>query len=272
MASTNEIFLQAISIVKQAGTIIRDRIFDAQPTLLKDKFNFATPVDYEVQEFIIGKLAQIVPDSAFLAEEDHFDRYDISQPLWVLDPIDGTTNFIHGYPHVAISLALVRHNKILFGIVYNPIAKELFYSQVGNGSYLNDQRIMISSNKTLDNCIIGFGLPYNRRKSDFLFQKAQQVFSRCQDIKRKGPASLDIAYVSCGRLDGYFELDLHPWDFVAGILILEEAGGRITDWSGLPLSIDRSNNIIASNKYIHGSLINILNSKHVTELPRLPNH
>ncbi len=137
---------------------------------------------------------------------------------------------------------------------------------------MNNERIVVSPNKTLKQCIIGFGLPYDRRKSAFIFKKAQQVFLQCQDLKRKGPASLDIVYVSCGRLDGYFELDLQPWDFAAGILILEEAGGRISDWTGLSLPINRRTNVIASNRHIHELLINAIDIQHINKVAGLSAH
>lgn len=248
----------AIGIIKEVGKVISrsfrfNRLIDT-----KSFANFVTDIDYKVEKLMVEQLRDLIPNS-YVVTEETYNKFILDEEyVWILDPVDGTTNLIHRYPHVAISLSLVHKGQIVFGIIYNPLAKELFYAEKNGGAYRNQQKISVSQNKYLDECIVGFGLPYNRNKGCKMFEYVQRVFELSQDVKRKGPAALDIAYVACGRLDAYFEMDLHPWDFSAGKLILEESGGVITQWNGDKVLNTESNNILATNGYIHNDIKRIL--------------
>ncbi|WP_230967726.1 inositol monophosphatase family protein [Nostoc sp. WHI] len=250
----------AISTVKEAGKIVKEKF--AGDTALTEKgfANFVTEVDFTVEKFVTNRLRITTPECHILTEETYKENLDTDKIIWILDPLDGTTNFIHNYPHISISLALVVGAKVQLGVIYNPMNDELFYAELGEGAFLNTNRIHVSSHESLAKSILGFGLPYNRERTNEIFASVEKVFSTCQDVKRKGPASLDIAYVACGRLDGYFELDLEVWDLSAGLILLEEAGGKITDWHGNPLAmVSCQSDVLATNGKIHNSLIDILN-------------
>lgn len=258
-----QVFLKTIEEVKIAGEILLEGFNNSEKEIDKKGFaNYVTNTDLKVQEYLIENLQKIIQGSRFVAEEKDNSKVDKNGPVWIIDPIDGTTNFIHKYPHVAISLALVDNYEKIFGIVYNPISDELFYALKGEGAFLNGNKICASKNNKLESCIVGFGVPYDRNKSEYVLKTAQKVVVTCEDLKRCGPASLDICYVACGRLDAYFELNLRPWDISAGIIILEEAKGFATDWNGRELDLFKDqNNIAVTNKYIHNELVNIIKDK-----------
>ena len=203
----------------------------------------------------------IIPGSNIITEETERNDFCLDRPTWILDPVDGTTNLLHGYGHSAVSLALFMDGKALAGWIYNPRSNEMFTGEAGKGACLNGEKIQVSSNSLLEDCLISFGTtPYDRRRAKETFSIIEHIFMECQEIRRSGSAALDLAYVACGRTDGFFELCLQPWDFAAGLLILEEAGGKLTDWEGKrPDSISQSG-IIASNGLIHDILLKHIKS------------
>jgi myo-inositol-1(or 4)-monophosphatase len=222
--------------------------------------NFVTNIDIEVQNRLHDGLGRLMPNAVFVSEESDVHEWDGQRPAWIIDPIDGTTNMIHGYPHVAISVAYI-DGADRFGIVYNPFNGELFTAISGHGAYLGTERISVSENARMEQTIIGFGLPYNRYLARTMFRAAEKVYETCQDMKRKGSAALDLCYVAAGRLDGYFEVDLNIWDFAAGGIILEEAGGTVTDWFGEPVIPHRRKaDVASSNGKIHPSLLSLIQS------------
>lgn len=258
-----QVFDLAKDLVLQAGEIVAERFETKKQVKEKSFGNFVTQVDFEVQYFIRNGLSKILPESSFIGEENYNRLLRLNKYIWILDPIDGTTNLVHGYPHMAISLALYEKYTGLFGIVYNPINKEMFTGIANGGAFINNKAIETSKFKTLDECIIGYGLPYKRSKANTIFKIIESLHPKCQDFRRSGSAALDLAYVACGRLDGYFELDLRPWDFAAGKIILEEAGGTVTKWDGAQIDVLKSNNIVATNGLIHEDLLTILGNKRV---------
>lgn len=174
---------------------------------------------------------------------------------WILDPIDGTTNLIHDYQHSVVSLALYNKGEIVLGVIYDPFREDVYYAQKGKGSFLNGSPIHVSDAETLRETIVTIGTsPYDRELTEVNFQRFQRVFERSQDIRRTGSAALDLAYVACGRTGGFFESLLSPWDFAAGMLLVTEAGGRVTNYAGESLNLLQRGSVIASNGKVHEEL------------------
>ena len=226
----------------------------------KNKADFVTNVDLFSEQKLIEGLQKI--DNIPCISEESASRHVMDNTYWVIDPIDGTTNFIHGYPSYCIAIAKVVDSVIKYGFVYNLVDKELFVGIKDQGSYLINsrraiKRICVSKTEKLEDSLIGFGCPYDKSKGLDLFRLTAKFFEKCHDLKRKGPASLDICYVACGRLDAYFEFDLKPWDYAAAKLILEEAGGVLTDWEGY-YNLFKSCNVVASNNRLHGEMLTVL--------------
>jgi myo-inositol-1(or 4)-monophosphatase len=213
--------------------------------------DFVTDVDRDINTFLEFELKEI-KNLPVVSEENNVKA---KKDYWVIDPIDGTTNLIHGYPSCCISIALVKNGKVTEGCVFNIFTKEMFVGIKGKGSYLcySDstyyKRLNVSKVERLGDSLLGFGFPYDRFKAHALLQIIERLICECHDLKRMGPASLDICYVACGRLDGYYELDLNEWDYQAARLILEEAGGKLTNqFNEDP---DDKCNILATNGLIH---------------------
>ena len=232
-------------------------IMDAQSShdvTVKGRADFVTRTDTSVQQFLKEHLAAAWPHIQFLGEENGQNHADFSKPVWILDPIDGTTNLIYNYMHSAVSLGYYENHEVTMGVIYNPFREELFYAQKGRGAYLNGQRIHVSSKSALNDSLIAVGTtPYDKTMAPVNFKTFQRIFENFLDIRRSGSAALDIAYTACGRQDGYFERDLKPWDFSAGAVILSEAGGTVTGFDG-PIDFSKNQNIIASNGLIHDEL------------------
>ncbi|MCX4363069.1 MAG: inositol monophosphatase family protein [Clostridia bacterium] len=222
--------------------------------------DFVTNIDLKVEKKLIEGLKNIDNIPCLSEESKLFMDY---VDYWVIDPIDGTTNLIHDYPSFCVSIAKVRNNITEYGFVYNLATKELFIGIKSQGSYLintkyaNKKKICVSKINNLSDGLIGFGFPYDRSKIDSLFNMSNIILKSCHDLKRNGPASLDICYVASGRFDGYFEYDLNEWDYKAAKLILEEAGGKITNWRGDDV-VKGTNNICASNVRLHKQILKLL--------------
>lgn len=232
---------------------------NAKNVTVKGYADFVTMVDTSVQEFLKEKLFKIAPHVQFMGEENHMDQIDPKKPSWILDPIDGTTNLIFDYHHSAVSLAYYDGNRIRMGVVYNPFSGETFYASRGQGAFLDEKPIRVTKHSSLDQSLISIGTsPYDRELARENFRIFLEVFQKSLDIRRSGSAALDLAYVACGRLDGFFEKNLKPWDFAAGSVILEEAGGQITNDMGQPLDFCKNQNIVSSNGLIHEKLLECL--------------
>lgn len=217
----------------------------------KGPADFVTQVDFKVQDYLIRELEDISPGIQIMAEEKE-NQIDPSRPHWILDPIDGTTNLVHGYSHSAVSLALHDGERIAFGIVYNPFSGETFHASAGGGCYLNNERVWASRGRLLKDSLIMVGTAsYYKELADVIFAEIFRIYRSCQDIRRTGSAALDLAYVACGRVEGFFERNLKPWDIAAGMLLIQEAGGRVSGYSGEELTLRRTNDIVADNGEIH---------------------
>lgn len=225
----------------------------------KGPADFVSTADTTAETIIREELARARPDYGFLMEEaGETSGHDSDDRCWVVDPLDGTSNFLHGLPHWAISIALAERGQVVAGVVLDPIKNELFQAEKGSGAFLNDRRIRVSSRRRLEECLIATGAPYrgHGERHEFL-SEADAVMAATAGIRRWGAAALDLAYVAAGRYDGFWERALSPWDIAAGIAILREAGGLVTEIEGGPIRLD-SNSILAGNEDTHAALGKLL--------------
>ena len=241
----------AVEAARAAGVIITRAMKRLDTVKIAEKHpnDFVTEVDQRVEEEIISIIKKAHPSHGILGEEGGEIKGDDYQ--WIIDPIDGTRNFIHGFPHFAVSIAITYKNKIEHGVIYDPVRQELFTASRGKGAHLNDRRIRVSTRKHLQECLLGTGFAYRHlAKIDTTPAKIlHAVLPICGDIRRAGAATLDLAYVACGRLDGFWELGLHLWDIAAGILLVKEAGGIVCDPYGGEDYL-KTGNIVAANPVI----------------------
>jgi myo-inositol-1(or 4)-monophosphatase len=191
--------------------------------------DFVTAADVKTEAALFESLSKARPGYGFLGEERGMVEGSDKTHTWIVDPIDGTTNFLHGMPHFAINVALEREGKIVAGVTYNPILNEMFWAERGRGAYLNDKRIRVAARTRLDDSLIGTGVPFVGRPGHGQFLKElHQVTQRVAGVRRLGSSALDFAWVAAGRYDGYWERNLKPWDVAVGLLLVEEAGGKVT--------------------------------------------
>ena len=240
----------AVRAARAAGNIIIRQFDRAQdlPASEKSKNDYVTEVDKQAEAVIIDTLLKAYPKHAILAEEG--GAQGKSEYVWIIDPLDGTTNFMHGFPHFAVSIALQHKGKLQQAVIYDPLRQELFTTSRGDGAYLNDRRIRVSKRKNLDGALLGTGFPFGESANiDRFLDTCRTLMPVTAGIRRAGAATLDLAYVACGRLDGFWEFGLKPWDIAAGALLIEEAGGVVcsidTDKEYLT-----SGNIVSGNPYI----------------------
>jgi len=225
---------------------------------MKGPANFVTAADRRAEEILHAELTKARPGYSFLGEEGgHRDGSDKSH-CWIVDPLDGTTNFMHGIPQFAISIALERDGVIVAGIIYNPANEELFLAERGKGAFLNDQRLRVAARRRMSEAVIACGMPHFGRGDLALFRgELAAVQEKVAGLRRFGAAALDLAWVAAGRFDAFWERDLSPWDMAAGILMVREAGGFATDLDGED-AIFTKRQIIAGNEFLHKTLIEVL--------------
>ncbi len=259
----------AVTIVKQAGNLLLKFFNSKHEIHYKGLFDMVTEADLASEKAIVTSLKKLTPEIQILAEESSSQselKRQSSGYQWVIDPLDGTTNFAHGFPHFAISVALLNNGKPMLGIVFDPLKNELFTAINDQGASLNNSSIHVSSTSHSDKSLVATGFPYTIREID---QKNLIEFCTfrlaCQGIRRFGAAALDLAYVASGRLDGFWEYGLKPWDTAAGILLVKEAGGNVTRYDGAEYAVNCPD-IIASNGRIHPFMQRVLTA----DLPRLP--
>ena len=210
------------------------------------KGNFVTDYDSRIQKILEKRLLELLPEAVFLGEEDQMDHTDISSGYsFIVDPIDGTANFTRGLNASCISVALAQDGRPVLGVVYNPYREETFYARKGKGAYLNGERIS-ASGRPLEEGLVLFGTaPYQEELTRRSFEIAFRYMSRAEDLRRSGSAAIDLCTIACGRAEFFFELSLCPWDYAAGALIVEEAGGLVCDLAGNPLTYDRKQTVTA---------------------------
>jgi len=225
---------------------------------MKGPRNFVTAADLRAEEIVHGELAKARPDYGFLGEEGGVHAGSDKSHRWIVDPLDGTTNFLHGIPHFAVSIALEREGTVVAALTYNPANDELFVAERGKGAFLNDQRLRVAARSRLADAVVACGLPHHGRGDLALARReiaaAQQHYA---GLRRFGAATLDLAWVAAGRFDAYWERDLSPWDLAAGILLVREAGGFVSDLDGRD-GILAKGEVAAGNDTMHRELLRLL--------------
>ena len=233
---------------------------------IKKKSNYIdllTEADLKSEEIIVKRILEKYPKHSIITEESQ-NLSNQSEYKWVIDPLDGTTNFTHNLPIFAVSIALLKNNKTITGVVYNAAADKCFYAENNKGSYLNTNIINVSSSSTLDDSLLATGFPYlHDNRYDLSFHLFKEFYDKTRGIRRLGSASLDLCFVAMGRFDAFYEFELNSWDIAAGSLIVKEAGGKVTDWNGKKAPFN-GQRILASNKFIHADMIKILTKKKYT--------
>jgi len=250
-------FLQAArEAAREAGEIQKRDFFRHGPVSFKGEIDLVTETDTACQALIHDRLASLFPGHDFLAEEG-LQNLSGAEFRWVFDPLDGTTNFAHRFPWFCASIALAHNGRLVVGVVFNPMSGEMFTAEAGGGAFLNGERIRVSSIADLGRSLVATGFPYDIRASRTNMEAHDRFLIAAQAVRRCGSAAIDLCYVACGRFEGFWELKLKPWDTAAGLVVLTEAGGRITDLQGRPADIYHPE-ICASNGLIHGAMLDVL--------------
>jgi myo-inositol-1(or 4)-monophosphatase len=245
-----------VDISKQAGAYLlsqagRDILIEH-----KGRIDLVTHADKASQKMIIKKIEKRFPGHAIIAEEG-YEKSGKKGFAWYIDPLDGTTNFVHGVPMFCVSVALYKESSPMVGVCYNPATRETFYAEKRKGSFLNGKRIQVSATRNLIDALVATGFPYKSENLKKVMESFFNVVRGVQGIRRLGSAALDLCYVACGRFDAFWEMELKPWDMAAGVLILEEAGGKVTSMDGTVFELNKGN-IAASNKIIHNKFLQLL--------------
>jgi myo-inositol-1(or 4)-monophosphatase len=247
----------AILAAKKAGLLLKRRLGWKRQVKYKGVVNLVTEMDLLAEKVIVSEIRKRYPDHSLLAEEKTDLRGD-SPYRWVIDPLDGTTNYAHGYPVFSVSIALEKAGEVILGVVYDPTRDELFVGKKGKGARLNGRKIHVSSTPKLSECLLATGFPYDIRETAAdNFDHFRNFALRVHAVRRAGSAALDLCYVAAGRFDGFWEMKLGPWDLAAGSLMVKEAGGKVTDFLGTPLVLD-GKYVLASNGKIHREMLQIL--------------
>jgi myo-inositol-1(or 4)-monophosphatase len=248
----------AIDAARDAGRLLRAELRGSRRIAFKGaSTNLVTEMDERAEALIVGRLGQAFPDDTILAEEGGAAP-GRSGRRWIVDPLDGTTNYAHGVAIYCVSIALEVDRRIELGVAYDPSLDELHVAERGRGATVNGERLAVSSTATLDESLLTTGFPYNIRETRDTNLKEYAAFAlRCRGVRRLGSAVLDLAWVAAGRLDGFWELRLGPWDVAAGRLLVEEAGGRVTNLEGGALDLDAPA-VVASNGRIHDAMLTVL--------------
>ena len=266
IASVIDLATEQGARITQAVEQRADQILD---THLKTSIgDLVTDIDVSIQEHLATDLQALIPESSLLGEEN---LNEVGNGLvWIIDPVDGTTNMVHGLPHAAIAIALYESGEPIMGVVRNPFSGITFYGSAGDGAYerhgtdsRDDRQLHVSGIRTLEKSLVSFGLPYDRSKSELMFRTAAAVFAKTQDLRRSGSAALDLVSLSRGNLEAHIEALLRPWDAAASGLILEEAGGVVTDWDGHRIRwLDHKpgSAVLASNGHLHEALLKLVQS------------
>ncbi len=250
----------AVSAARAAGQVIL-RNMNRLPNLkihTKSTNDFVSEVDHQAEQSIIATIQKAYPSHAILAEESGAHAGDECE--WIIDPLDGTTNYLHGIPQFSVSIAMREKNKLQLAVVYDPLKEELFCATRGDGATLNNRRIRVSKQRELSGSLIGTGLPYRAdQQLDIYLATLKALLEKTSGIRRAGSAALDLAYVAAGRFDGFWEFGLNQWDIAAGILLIQEAGGIVSDPEGGHDYLE-SGDLVAANSLLYKPLITTLNT------------
>ena len=252
----------AVKAARKAGSIITRASFDVDKLTVrrKQQNDFVSEVDDAAEEAIISTLRDAYPDHGFLGEESGYKDRD-AEFLWVIDPLDGTTNFLHGVPQYCVSIGLLQKGVPQQAVVFDPNRNELFTATRGAGAYLNDRRIRVSRLDKIEDALLGTGFPFREVPHlDDYMRMLGNAMRTCSGVRRPGAAALDLAWVACGRYDGFWEMGLSPWDMAAGALLVREAGGLVGDFEGNEGFLDKGR-IVAANSKLFASLLKLLHEK-----------
>ena len=252
----------AVKAARRAASVITRASFEVEQLRVTTKSHndFVTEVDQAAEQAIIDVLRQAYPDHAILAEESgaSANLHDDNEHVWIIDPLDGTTNFIHGFPQYAVSIALQYRGPITQAVVYDPTRHELFTASKGAGAFMNEKRLRVAKRDRLADALIGTGFPYSDLSAlDEYMKMFHLMTQKSAGLRRPGAAALDLAYVAAGRLDGFFEKNLKPWDIAAGSLLVTEAGGIVANFSGESDYLYKGD-VIAGSPKIFGQMLNVL--------------
>jgi myo-inositol-1(or 4)-monophosphatase len=248
----------AIEAAQIAGRFLKERVGTVRAVETKEgeERNLVSEIDRGSERMIIDRIKRQYPDHGILAEES--GRSGTSDYVWVIDPLDGTTNFLHGLPIFCVTIGIQFRGEVIAGVIYDPNTGELFTAERGSGAFLNGSRMKVSSADEMIHSLLVTGFPYNiAANPDHAVEHFVHFLMRARGIRRLGSAALDLAYVAAGRFDGFWEVNLNPWDMAAGVLCVSEAGGRVTDFVGRPHTIDRQQ-VVASNGRVHEAMLGVL--------------
>lgn len=245
-------------LARDAGSFLKRHIGKISRISYKSRIDLVTDVDIECERLIINRVRKAFPDHMILSEERGRINSGESEFCWVIDPLDGTTNYAHGFAFFCVSIALLRNKQAILGVVYDPVRGELFSAAKAKGAYLNQKRIKTSKIRSLRRSLLVTGFPYRFGKVlKANIKHFTSFIMKAQAVRRVGSAALDLCYVASGRFDGFWELDLNPWDTAAGALIVEEAGGRVTTFKGENFDCFKKE-IVASNSKIHNQMLKVI--------------
>jgi myo-inositol-1(or 4)-monophosphatase len=249
----------AIQTARDAGRVLAERFGRALEVSNKGDIDLVTEADLAAEQLIVERIRTHYPRHAILAEESGETLRDDqpSEYKWIVDPLDGTTNYAHGYPCFCVSVALERAGEIVVGVIYDPVRDELFSAERGEGATLNNRRIRVSDVEDLNRALLCTGFPYDVRDRGDFARHFHNFIMYAQGVRRDGSAALDLAYVACGRFDGFWEEGLRPWDVATGRLLVEEAGGRVSRYDGAEFSVYHPP-ILASNGLVHDAMMRVL--------------
>ncbi len=244
--------LQALAVVEESGSIITANHALPHTVRHKGRIDLVTETDLAVESFLKERLAALTPGVAFLAEESAASL-ELPDTCWIIDPVDGTTNFAHGLPLSVTSVAYRLNGEVVLGIINAPLLREWYVAEKGRGAWRNGEAIRVSSVAACENALVATGFPYAiSSRVDEILARLRPVLAACQGVRRCGAAALDLAWTACGRFDAFFEDDLKPWDMAAGALLVAEAGGRVSNLDGAPFDLRSS--VLASNGVLHEAI------------------
>ena len=257
-----ELLPEVETVARSAGEFIRTEFGNVSTgqVQVKSLNSLVSYVDINAEKYIVDGLKQLIPESGFITEED--TAAPSTHPInWVIDPLDGTTNFLKGVPVFSVSIALVQGDTVLLGLVYDIMQDWCFAASKGGGAFMNGRQISVSRESDLSNAVIATGFPYEKLSNDSkLFELLKGIIERSRGIRRLGSAAIDLAYVACGKVEAYYETTLNIWDIAAGILLVEEAGGHVTDFDGSRTMLN-TGRVLASNNDLHGPILDIIREK-----------
>jgi myo-inositol-1(or 4)-monophosphatase len=246
----------AVEIAREAGALLAN-FFERRVSFeLKGEFDLVTEADRASEKLVVERLRSHFPSHAVVAEEGS-GHQSASEYRWFVDPLDGTTNFAHGFPAFNVTLGLERAGEMVAGVIYDPLRAEMFTAERGSGAWLNNRRIRVSKAAALGDSLSATGFPSRKRHQNVNIHFYYQLAMASHGVRRTGSAALDLAFVACGRLDFFWEFGLNPWDMAAGTLLVEEAGGRVSDMKGAPHSVTSSAHLLADNGVLHDQVIAI---------------